>query len=198
MAALAAAALGLAGSLFISKKAGKDAKAQRTLGEKAIAAADPYAKYRPEAAEKLRSLMSDPSSITSTPEYKSRLDAAARTVASQGYTGSGNAILEAANAAGAAYQQSFDNLSLLSGAGQAPGGGYNSALSANQSANDNRLSSIGGAVNNGSNLLLNLFNRPATAPAAGASGSNMGIPMPGSGALPGFSSGGSGSYFGGG
>ncbi len=161
MGALASAAVGLAGSLFASKKASSQAKAQQKLGEQAIAAADPYAKYRPEAAEKLRALMSDPSSIMDTPEYKSRLDGAARTVAAQGYTGSGNAILEAANAAGAAYDSAFGHLALLSGAGATPGQGYGSAMSANQSANDNNLSAIAGVVNNGTNLLSNLFNRPA-------------------------------------
>lgn len=170
MAAITAAAIGVAGSIYATKKASDQAKEQAKLGEKAIAAADPYAQYRPEAAGQLNALMKDPSSITNTPEYKARLEAAARQLAAQGYTGSGNAILEAANAGGAAYQQAFDNLALLSGANVAPGGGYSTALSANQAANDNKLSSLSGVTNNLANLALT-FNKPATpAPSSGSVG----------------------------
>ncbi len=176
MGAMVAAAIGLAGSIYSSNKASKQAKDQQKLGQQAIDAADPYKQYRPEAAAQLNALMKDPSSITGTPEYKARLEGAARTLAAQGYTGSGNAILEAANAAGAAYQQAFDNLAILSGANVAPGGGYNSALSANQNANDNTLSSLSGVTNNLANLAMGYggssggFNQPASAGTSGSAG----------------------------
>lgn len=81
---------------------------------------DPYAPYRGAAAQQLQQLMKNPSSIQQLPEYNADLQAAARTMAAQGYTGSGNALVAAANAGGQAYQQAFNNLALLSGAGQSP------------------------------------------------------------------------------
>lgn len=93
---------------------------------------DPYAPYRGQAAKQLNDLMQNPSDISQQPEYKSRMQAAARTMAAQGYTGSGNALVAAANAGGQAYQQAFSNLSTLSGAGANPA--YAQA-SANQQAN---------------------------------------------------------------
>lgn len=165
MAAITSAAIGVAGSIYTQKKASKEAKKQQQLGQQAIDAADPFKEYRPEYAKRLDALMKDPSSIQNTPEYKSRIEAAQRQLAAQGYTGSGNAILEAANAGGAAFQQAFQNLSMLSGAGVTPGGGYQSALSANQAAADNKLSATAGTVNNLTNLATlagQRFNRPAT------------------------------------
>lgn len=163
MAAITAAAVGVAGSIYASKKASKQAKEDRKLAREGIEAADPFREYRPEYAKKLDSLMSDPSSIQGTPEYKARLDAAARQLASQGYTGSGNAILEAANAGGQAYQQAFENLAMLSGANVAPGGGYGQALASSQANGEQKLSSIAGVTNNLGNLALEIgkFNKDA-------------------------------------
>lgn len=166
MAAITAAAIGTAGTIYASKKASSDAKKQAKMGQEAIAAADPFAQYRPGYAKQLDELMRDPSSIQNTPEYKARLEASSRQLAAQGYTGSGNAILEAANAGGAAFQQAFQNLSQLSGAGVTPGGGYGTALSANQAANDTAISGTAGVVNNLANLATQVgsrFNKPATA-----------------------------------
>lgn len=163
MAAITAAAVGAAGAIYASKKASKDAKENRELAREGIEASDPFREYRPEYAKRLDTLMSDPSAIEDTPEYKARLQAAARQLAAQGYTGSGNAILEAANAGGAAYQQAFQNLAMLSGAATQPGGGYGQALAANQAGSEQRLSSIAGVTNNLSNLALEMggFNRAA-------------------------------------
>jgi hypothetical protein len=166
MAAITTAAIGVASTVYSSKQASKQAKAQAKQGQEAIDAADPFREYRPAYAEKLDALMKDPSSIKDTPEYKSRVEAAQRQLAAQGYTGSGNAILEVANAGGAAFQQAFQNLSQLSGAGVTPGGGYQSSLSANQAANDNKLSATAGLANNLGNLGTQIgarFNKPATA-----------------------------------
>lgn len=84
---------------------------------------DPYAPYRGAAATKLNALMNDPSSIENSPVYKADMQAASRTMAAQGYTGSGNALVAAANAGGQAYQQEFNNLAMLAGAGQSPAAG---------------------------------------------------------------------------
>lgn len=165
MAAVTAAAIGAATAIYGAKQASKQAKDQKKLAQKSIDAADPFRQYRPKYAEQLDKLMSDPSSITSTPEYKARLDAAARQMAAQGYTGSGNAIIEAANAGGAAYQQAFQNLGQLAGAGVTPGGGYDQALASQSESNAQKLSAYAGVANNLGNLALTAgqrFNQAAS------------------------------------
>ena len=165
MAAVTAAAIGAGTAIYSARQSSKQAKEQNKLAREGIEAADPYKQYRPEMAKKLNALVEDPSSITETPEYKARLEAAARQLAAQGYTGSGNAVIEAANAGGAAYQQAFENLSMLSGAGASPGGGYGQALDAAANANDNKLSATAGVANNFTNLALQIgqkFNQPST------------------------------------
>lgn len=172
MAAITAAAIGAGTAIYASKQASKQAKEQNKLAREGIAAADPFASYRPKYAEQLDKLMSDPSSITSTPEYKARMDAAARQLAAQGYTGSGNAILEAANAGGAAYQQAFQNLGQLAGAGVTPGGGYDSAMQSMSEGNAQKLSAYSGVANNIGNLALTMgqrFNRAAMTPTTNTS-----------------------------
>lgn len=159
MAAITTAVVSTAATVYATKKAGDQAKEQAQLAREGIEAADPYKQYRGAAAEQLNALMKDPSKIADTAEYKARQTAAARQLASQGYTGSGNAIIEAANAGGESYQQAFNNLALLSGAGAAPGGGYGNALSAQQAANDNKLSGYAGIANNLSNLAMTIGNR---------------------------------------
>lgn len=93
---------------------------------------DPYSQYRPAAAAKLQDLMNNPDQAANTSYGKAMMQAAGRTMAAQGYTGSGNALVAAANAGGQAYQQEFNNLVTLSGAGQSPA---NAAAAADQQAN---------------------------------------------------------------
>lgn len=181
MAAITAAAIGAGTAIYASKQAGKQAKDQNKLAQQGIDAADPFRQYRPKYAEQLDKLMSDPTSITSTPEYKARLDAAARQMAAQGYTGSGNAIIEAANAGGAAYQQAFQNLGQLAGAGVTPGGGFDSALASQSESNAQKLSAYSGVANNIGNLALTVgqrFNKAATPTTTGTNSKfTKGAPM---------------------
>ena len=122
------------------------------------AAYDPYAQYRPAAAQQLNALMKDPSSAVNSGYGLAEQQAASRTMASQGYTGSGNALVAAAQAGGNAYQQQFNNLAMLSGAGQSPA----SAMQAsNQQANiqqgqtNQMWGQIGGLVGQGINAYNN-------------------------------------------
>lgn len=80
---------------------------------------DPYAQYRGAAAQQLNQLMTN-YNPANNPVYESMMQAAQRQAASQGYNGSGNALVAAANAGGQAYQQQFNNLAMLSGAEQSP------------------------------------------------------------------------------
>ena len=164
MAAITAAVIGAGTAIYAAKKNSDAQKKQAKMQQQAIDAADPFRQYRPEYAKKLNDLMNDPSSIEDTPEYKARLTAAERQLAAQGYTGSGNAVLEAANGAGQAFQQAMSNLAVLSGASTAQlGGGYASALQSASDGNAQSLSSIAGIGNNLANLALTVgqrFNSP--------------------------------------
>lgn len=115
---------------------------------------DPYAPYRGAAAQKLNALMANPSTLTSLPEYQAQMQAASRAMAAQGYTGSGNALVAAANAGGQAYQQAFNNLAMLSGAGQSPAYGASAAEQGNlagQQMQNQMWGQIGNAVGQGIN-----------------------------------------------
>lgn len=149
MAAVTAAAIGAGTAIYSAKQASKQAKS-------AQAAADPFAPNRGQYAEQLNKLMADPSSITETPEYKARLEAVARTLASQGYAGSGNMAIEAANAGGAAFQQAYDRLAVLSGATTgSPAAASQAAVAGGQQ----RLETYAGAANNITNLASTLGDR---------------------------------------
>ena len=107
---------------------------------------DPYGPYRGAAAQQLNALMADPSSATNSSYGQAMQLGAARTMAAQGYTGSGNALVAAANASGQAYQQQFNNLALLSGAGQSPAaamGAANAQSNYQQGQNNNMWGQIG-------------------------------------------------------
>jgi hypothetical protein len=111
--------------------------------------------------------MKDPSKITETGAYKARMQAVQRQLAAQGYTGSGNALVEAAEAAGTVYQQEFENQGRLAGAFTTPGGGYDTAASTMANAGAQNLSATGGVGNNLANLALTVgqrFNKPTTTP----------------------------------
>lgn len=162
--AVGAAAVTVVGGYLSSKQ---QQKAQQKAADKYAATADPYAQYRDAAAQKLNALMNDPASIESTPEYKARLNAAARTMAAQGYTGSGNALAAAAQAGGDVYQQAFNNLALTSGAGQNPavaaGGVAELATNAANTRADNNAQLINSGVYWGQKA-YDAWNKPATTP----------------------------------
>jgi hypothetical protein len=162
MATAAAWAVPLIASVFSASQSNKQAKKQEKLAQQGIDAADPFRTYRPKYAQKLDEFMQNPLGVLdSTPTYKARLDAAARTMAAQGYTGSGNALVAAADAGASAYQQELNNLMTLSGAGVTPGGNYSSALQAQSNASDQRLSGYAGVINN-LGAIVSSNNNPGT------------------------------------
>ncbi len=167
MGAITAAVIGVAGAVYSSNKAAKSQKDAIKASNKASAKADPYAQYRPEAAKKLDALQKDPSSVVGSAVWLARQEAAARALASQGYTGSGNAAVAAADAGASAYQQEFDNLARLAGADvglQSAAGVSSTGLQTQQDSRNSYLSSIGGIVNNVGNLATTIggrFNTPA-------------------------------------
>lgn len=172
-AMIAAAAIGAAGSIYAANKASKDAKAQNKIAQEAIDKADPYSPYRKDAAERLNALQADPSSIQGTPEYKARIQSVQRQLASQGYTGSGNALVEAAEAGATVYQQAFDNLAMLSGASSGIANqqnAYTNRLNTASQGTQQNLSATSGVVG-GLQGLVGAFNKPTgSAPAASSGG----------------------------
>lgn len=166
MGAITAAVIAAGGAVYAANKSAKASKEANAVAREGIEAADPFKQYRPQYATKLNELMSDPSQIQNTPEYKARIQSVQRQLAAQGYTGSGNALVEAAEASGAVYQQAFSNLAMLSGAATTPGGGYGNAVSAMQNGSAQNLSATSGVVNNLANLALTVgqrWNQPSQA-----------------------------------
>lgn len=169
MAAITTAAIAAGTAVYSASQASKQAKAQTKAANKAIDAADPYAPYRDDAAQRLNALIADPSKISETATYKARMQATERTMAAQGYTGSGNAVIGAQEAAAASYQQEFSNLAALAGATEGLGNAtsaYSASTGATSNANDNKLSAYAGVGNNLVNLANTVFNKPVT-PAGG-------------------------------
>ena len=163
MAAITASVIGAGTAIYSANRASKQQKQAKKDAQSLMDSADPYKEYREDAAKRLNALVADPSSIKDTASYKARMQAAERTLAAQGYTGSGNAIIEAANAGGAAYQQEFDMLARLAGVDtglQSAAGIGSTSLGVNQNASDNYLSAIAGVGNNIGNLAGLIFNRP--------------------------------------
>lgn len=125
IAAASTAYLGVSASRKAKKAAKRASKEQKQFIDQAVAASDPFASYRGKFAEQLGNY--SPSSISfnyspdsllgdinladveNTPEYRARQQAAARMMAAQGYTGSGNAAVAAADAGGQSYQIAFNN-----------------------------------------------------------------------------------------
>jgi hypothetical protein len=82
--------------------------------------ADPFSTYRPGYAAQLSQLTADPSRITSMPGYRAGLQAVQRSMAAQGYQGSGNMMAAMAKYGGDFYGQEVNRLASLGGANISP------------------------------------------------------------------------------
>lgn len=146
--------LGTAGGIFTSVDDYKEGKASRNLERQNI-------RFSSDMYRQLEGLMKDPSQITEMPMYKAGLEAVQRSMAQQGLTGSGNAIMGLSDY-GANYWR--DQVSLFAdlarggtpqyGTGsklQATGAGRMSALGS-ASGNEQGSGGIGGALSSLSSL----------------------------------------------
>ncbi len=105
-----------------------------------IAQADPWGAAGPNGApsgrtiagDKLKTLLSDPSSITTMPGYEAGLEAVQRSMAAQGYVGSGNMMAALSKYGGDFYNNAVNQLSQLGAATQNPATTANLNLSADQ------------------------------------------------------------------
>ena len=103
---------------------------------------DPFSSSRGQYATQLNNLMANPSSITSLPGYDAGLQAVERSMASQGYSGSGNMMAALQQYGGQAYQQQVQTLEALSGANATPGAGAQVALTGLAGGTTGLLSSL--------------------------------------------------------
>lgn len=121
----------------------------KRAAEKAAAAADPFRDQRAQYQARLSALMADPSSITSTPGYEAGNQAVQRSMAAQGYNGSGNMMAALQKYGGDFYDKEVARLAGLSGAGINPGTGGQISLQGNTAAASlagQSLNRIGGAL----------------------------------------------------
>lgn len=112
----------------------------KDLAGQAFAGSNPFAPYRDQYAQKLNALENNPGSVTSDPGFTSARDASLkaveRSMASQGYKGSGNmaaALYDRSNQFQLDYTQNKENqLAELAGAGISPN--YGAALQGSANA----------------------------------------------------------------
>jgi len=84
-------------------------------------AADPFAPYRQQYADKMAALTADPSQIENQPGYAAGLQAVKRGMAAQGLTGSGNLAVALQKYGGDFFNQTMDRYANWAGAGVNPG-----------------------------------------------------------------------------
>jgi hypothetical protein len=99
------------------------ASQMRKLAERASQQQDPFAGQRAGYAAELKALESDPSKLFSSPTYKAGEQAVIRSMASQGYLGSGNMATALQEYGGRALDTERSRLAQLAGAQFAPSGG---------------------------------------------------------------------------
>lgn len=119
------------------------------LARRASEKADPFGPYRAQYAQQLAALSRDPSLITKQPGYAAGLEAVRRSMAAQGYQGSGNMM-----AALSQYGQKFlgdeqNRLGMLAGAGFNPAAAGQIGIEGNISAAQllgSSLNRLGGGI----------------------------------------------------
>lgn len=82
--------------------------------------ADPFGPYRGYYGAEMQKLQADPSRMTSLPGYEAGLEAVQRSMAAQGYTGSGNMMAALQKYGGDFYNQTMNQYATYAGAGFNP------------------------------------------------------------------------------
>lgn len=100
-----------------------EAQRLKQLAQGLSSQADPFGPFRGQYAQQLSALSADPTLIQKQPGYQAGLDAVQRSMAAQGYTGSGNMMAAIAKYGGDFYNQTLDRFSGLAGAGFNPAAG---------------------------------------------------------------------------
>jgi len=117
---------GVAGLIAAGNLMGAAGQAQRT--------ADPFGPYRSQYADLMSNITNDPSQIQKLPGYQAGLQAVQRSLAAQGYTGSGNMMAAMAKYGGDFYNNAMQLYGGLSGAQFNPASAAQLGLQGKQSA----------------------------------------------------------------
>lgn len=105
--------------------------------------ADPFAQYRKQYGERLARLEADPTAIQREPGYEAGLQAVQRSMAAQGYTGSGNMMAAIAKYGGDFYNQTANRYAQLAGAGVNPASAAQLGMTQQMYQDQLRRASIG-------------------------------------------------------
>ncbi|MGH7745861.1 MAG: hypothetical protein ACREQ5_13930, partial [Candidatus Dormibacteria bacterium] len=106
----------------------EQSKRLQALAQQQAATQSPFDPYRAQYAQKLQALEADPNSITALPGYQAGLEAVKRSMASQGFNGSGNMMAALQKYGGDFYNNALNQYATLAGAGAAPGAGAGLAV----------------------------------------------------------------------
>lgn len=131
----------------------------RDLALRAMQEQDPFGPERAQYAAKLRELYANPSNVENLPGYKAGLQAIERSMAGNGYLGSGNMMLALHDYGGRMFDAEAQRLAQLAGAQFGPSGG-GVLLSGNNLANtlaNESLGSLGYGVRGIEDLLRRAF-----------------------------------------
>jgi len=131
------------------KQMGQQQGIDQTTGMSNTLLADPQAPYRAGYAKQLNDLATNPSSITKDPGYEAGMQAVQRSMASQGYNGSGNMAMAMAKYGGDFYNNAIARLNTLAGG---------SPSAAAQISNQSNLGGLN-ATTSGINLMGQALNR---------------------------------------
>jgi hypothetical protein len=102
--------------------------------------------YSPEYAAMLNNLMNNPSSITSMPGYQAGIDAVERSMAAQGYQGSGNMAAALQQYGGNFFNQQVSQLQGLEQGGAASTAAALQGMTSGNTAASNALAALGYGV----------------------------------------------------
>lgn len=140
-------------------------------GQQAQRYADPFGQYRPQYANALAQMQSNPSSVANTPGYQFTQDQAmnqiGRSAAAQGYLGSGNVLTALQDRASGIASQQFNNERDFLGKAS---GAYNNPFGAAQLGLGARMDQLG-AYGQGVGALGSAIGGAGAGGAAGAGGS---------------------------
>ena len=105
--------------------------------------ADPFGPYRQQYAQQMAALSADPSKLQQMPGYQAGLQAVQRSMAAQGYTGSGNMMAALSKYGGDFYNQTMNMYGGFAGAGVNPGTGAQLGLQGQALGTNLAINSLG-------------------------------------------------------
>ena len=119
------------------------ANQMQQAAQRAQQQADPFGPYRQQYAQQMAALSADPSKLQQMPGYQAGLQAVQRSMAAQGYTGSGNMMAALSKYGGDFYNQTMNMYGGFAGAGVNPGTGAQLGLQGQALGTNLAINSLG-------------------------------------------------------